>query len=99
METLCVPPVSGSSQTSSTSGADVADAASKTPLVPGQNFADFDDAPTARTNLGLGTAATSATTDFVAASAVSTFVGTLIDSCHHIFTNRQSKTILCPCET
>jgi hypothetical protein len=53
--------------------------ASKTPLVPDQNLADLDDVPTARTNLGLGTAATSNTGDFLASSAVSAFGLTLID--------------------
>jgi len=43
------------------------------------NLSDLTNASTARTNLGLGTAATTASTDYVAASAVSTFGGTLID--------------------
>ena len=53
--------------------------ASKTPVLPDQNLADLDDTAQARTNLGLGTAATSASTDFLAASAVSAFGLTLID--------------------
>jgi len=45
----------------------------------GRSLVDDADAAAGRTTLGLGTAATSASTDFVAASAVSTFGGTLID--------------------
>lgn len=45
----------------------------------GGTLIDDADASTARTTLGLGTAATTASTDYVASSAVSTFGGTLID--------------------
>jgi len=45
----------------------------------GRSLVDDADAAAGRTTLGLGTAATLASTDFVAASAVSTFGGTLID--------------------
>ena len=45
----------------------------------GATLVDDADASAARTTLGLGTAATSATSDFVASSSVSTFGATLID--------------------
>jgi hypothetical protein len=60
-------------------------------LIANQNLSDLNNAATARTNLGLGTAATTASSDYataaqgttadnaLAASAVSTFGGTLID--------------------
>ena len=45
----------------------------------GKALLDDADAAAQRTTLGLGTAATSASSDFVAATSVSTFGGTLID--------------------
>ena len=60
-------------------------------LIANQNLSDLNNAATARTNLGLGTAATTASSDYataaqgttadnaLAASSVSTFGGTLID--------------------
>ena len=50
-----------------------------TKLAKASNLSDLENAGTARTNLGLGTAATTASGDYVAATAVSTFGGTLID--------------------
>ena len=45
----------------------------------GKSLVDDTDAATARGTLGLGTAATTASTDYVAASSLSAFGGTLID--------------------
>ena len=50
-----------------------------TKLAKASNLSDLENAGTARTNLGLGTAATTASGDYVAATALSTFGGTLID--------------------
>ena len=48
---------------------DVIDNTSDTSLQKADNLSDLDDAATARTNLGLGTAATSASADFLAVSS------------------------------
>ena len=53
--------------------------ASTTISTYGKSLVDDADAATARTTLGLGTAATTASTAYVAASSLSTFGGTLID--------------------